>query len=207
MKEQSYYHIYHRGLNSADLFFRNEDYSRFLNRYFYYTIPAAETLAYCLLKNHFHSLIYIRNIKEQKQTFERAKYSDPNDQFHGLSYRHFKPYRISWQFGHLFNSHTKYMNMKYNRSGKLFESRFKRIEIDSNLYLSHMICYIHRNPIHHNITDDYSSYRYSSYSEHLSGTDSMLARNKVLRTLGGKKNYVASHLEFAAKLGKDYYLD
>ena len=42
---------------------------------------------------------------------------------------------------------SKYINKKKNRSGPLFESRFKSKHINDNKYLLHLSLYIHLNPL------------------------------------------------------------
>ncbi len=42
---------------------------------------------------------------------------------------------------------AKYINIKKNRRGPLFESRFKSKRVDSNKYLLHLSVYIHLNPL------------------------------------------------------------
>ena len=42
---------------------------------------------------------------------------------------------------------SKYINIKTNRRGPLFESRFKSKHVDSNDYLVHLSAYIHLNPL------------------------------------------------------------
>ncbi|MEW5908143.1 MAG: transposase [Patescibacteria group bacterium] len=42
---------------------------------------------------------------------------------------------------------AKYINIKTDRSGALFESKFKSKHIDSNNYLLHLSVYIHLNPL------------------------------------------------------------
>ena len=60
----NYYHIYNRGNNGIDIFFESGNYEYFLKLYHQYIHPVAETFAWCLLKNHFHILVYIRLEKE-----------------------------------------------------------------------------------------------------------------------------------------------
>ena len=54
-----YYHIYNRGINSCDIFYDNENYEYFLGLYHKYVSPVANTLAWVLMKNHFHFLVQI----------------------------------------------------------------------------------------------------------------------------------------------------
>ena len=60
----NFYHIYNRGNNGQDIFFENENYIFFLNRYDRYISPFCETIAWVLLKNHFHILIYVKDYED-----------------------------------------------------------------------------------------------------------------------------------------------
>ncbi len=64
-----YYHIYNRGNNRENLFYEERNYRYFLKLYARHVQPVVDTFAYCLLHNHFHSLVYIKTEEEQKQTF------------------------------------------------------------------------------------------------------------------------------------------
>lgn len=55
------------------------------------------------------------------------------------------------------------MNKMYDRTGALFETPFKRIEVNNDSYFSALIAYIHRNPETHGIIDDFREYPFSSY--------------------------------------------
>ena len=132
----NYYHIYNRGNNGIDIFFDSGNYLYFLKLYDQYIYPIAETYAWCLMKNHFHLLVYIREEKDilrdslEYSTVEIPKNLDP-----------------SKQFGHLFNAYTQAINKRYNRTGSLFERPFERKRVTSEKYLKNLIYYIHNNPV------------------------------------------------------------
>ena len=55
-----YYHIYNRGIDGEVLFREVRNYHHFLRLWAKYIEPVADTYAYCLLSNHFHFLIRIK---------------------------------------------------------------------------------------------------------------------------------------------------
>ena len=63
-----YYHVYNRGINGEDLFREERNYRYFLEKYAQYIEPVAETYAYCLLGNHFHLLVRIRDVEREVLT-------------------------------------------------------------------------------------------------------------------------------------------
>src|SRR4051812_16211295 len=109
------YHIYNRGNNRIDIFYEPVNYFHFLRLYDKYISPVAETFAWCLLKNHFHVLVRIKNKDEilpeqlSYSTREIPKLIDP-----------------SRQFSHFFNAYTQSINKRYHRTGSLFEKPFER---------------------------------------------------------------------------------
>ncbi len=62
----SYYHIYNRGNNGENIFHEERNYRYFLQLYLKYIFPVADTYAYCLLLNHFHLLVRIREAQAQE---------------------------------------------------------------------------------------------------------------------------------------------
>jgi REP element-mobilizing transposase RayT len=58
------YHIYSRGNDRDNLFFEERNYPYFLRLYGRHIHPMAETYAYCLLRNHLHLLVKIRDREE-----------------------------------------------------------------------------------------------------------------------------------------------
>jgi REP element-mobilizing transposase RayT len=182
IKEGRYYHIYNRGINSGDLFFENENYLHFLRLYDKYIDPIAETYAWCLLKNHFHLLVYIKNQEE----------IDPKL----LSYSTVeKPKMInaSKQFSNLFNAYTQAINKRHNRTGSLFEKNFKRKQIINKKYFQNMIFYIHNNPVSHGFADKIFDYPWSSYLSILSNKPTKLKRERVINMFENVDNFKYYH--------------
>jgi hypothetical protein len=152
-------------------------------------------------------LVKIRGYKEQENVFQKLKKIYPTGTFYGDQYESAKPFKSSAQFSHLFNSYTKSVNLKKNRSGTLFESTFKRKRIvDENNFLN-VVCYIHRNPIHHKITKTYKNYPYSSFKDFLHLKSTFIERKNLLKRFGGRDNFIEAHREFRLLLGSDYYLE
>lgn len=194
-----FYHIYNRGANRENIFFEQEDYDVFLKKYFYYLYPSVETLSWCLMSNHFHALIRIRTVSEQVELYKKFVESFKSGRFHGRFSPEIKSYNASRQLAHFMNSYTRFLNRKMNRKGTLIEGPIKRIKISSDSHLTHLICYIHRNPIHHGLTESYSEYTYSSYTDFINGRSSFTTKNKVLDLFEGIENFIDAHEEFKLK--------
>lgn len=177
-----YYHIYNRGNNSAPIFFETENYYHFLRLYAKYIHPIADTYAWCLLKNHFHFLIKVKEVNEIDVTkFTYSKHDKP------------KLIDASRQFSHLFNAYTQSINKRYQRTGSLFESRFERKLVDSERYFNNLVYYIHHNPVHHGLTKSPLLYPWSSYGTIISEQPTLLNRQAVLEAYGSKAAFVAYH--------------
>lgn len=130
---EAYYHLYNRGLNKQPIFLDSQDYSVFANLFKRYlsSEPVKDSkgreypnlhdqislLAFCLMPNHFHLLIYQRS--------DRA---------------------LSELIQHISTSYGMYFNKKYTRRGPLFENRFRAVHVDGQQYLDHISRYIHLNP-------------------------------------------------------------
>ena len=177
-----YYHIYNRGNNSCDIFFDNDNYIHFLNLYAKYIEPIAETFAWCLLKNHFHLLIRIKDEAE----------INPSD----LSYRTTDAPKIidpSKQFSHFFNAYTQAINKRHKRTGSLFEGRFMRKLVSSEKYFKQLVFYIHNNPVHHRLVKHASLYPWSSYDTVLSDKPTKLKRDYIIGLFDGAENFTFYH--------------
>ncbi|MGZ0015444.1 transposase [Yeosuana sp. AK3] len=178
----NYYHIYNRGNNVIDIFFETGNYHYFLRLYAKYIDPIAETYAWCLLKNHFHVLIRIKDKDEIKReelsynTTEKPKIINP-----------------SRQFSHFFNAYTQGINKRHNRTGSLFERTFKRKLVTTETYFKQLIFYIHNNPVHHGFVDKINLYPWSSFKTILSDQTTKLKRFEVIEAYGDLENFIYYH--------------
>ena len=172
LENGKYYHIYNRGINSTTLFKENKNYQHFLNLYDIHIEPIAETYAWCLMKNHFHFLVRIKDLKE----IESEKKILP-----------------SQSFSNLFNAYTKAFNKSYTRHGALFERPFRRKLINNESYFQNLIAYIHNNPVHHKICDHPIEYPWTSYLACLSDKPTKLKRNEVIEMFNDVYNFKYVH--------------
>jgi len=188
LEHGKFYHIYNRGINSCILFREPDNYEHFLGLYDKYISPVANTYAWVLMGNHFHVLVRIKK-EDEIGVYQSLKTDRSNDSVRFQTTTNLsesegpdkvkKPV-IHRHFSHLFNAYTKYFNRKYNRTGKLFETPFKRIQGKSMTQLKYLVYYIHHNPIHHGYCEHYLDYPWSSYLTILSPKQTKLKRDEVL---------------------------
>ena len=94
--EGYFYHIYNRGNNSEKIFFSEENYAYFLKLLTKYIFPVADIYAYCLLNNHFHILVRIKEKNEIE--INKLKFSTVEKP---------KDYKWSSYNSHISNAKTK----------------------------------------------------------------------------------------------------
>ena len=179
------YHLYNHANGSENLFRKQENYRYFLNKYLTYVFPIAETFAYCLLPNHVHFMIRIREERYLTKYFSEKRKGPPGPE--GLTGL------LSRQFGHFFNAYAKAYNQRYDRRGSLFEKPFKRKPVEDEGYFTTLITYIHNNPLHHGFVKNIDEWPHSSWFTYLSDKPTKLARQEGLRWFGGKEEFVNFH--------------
>ena len=136
------YHVMLRGINQQQIFEEKEDYEKYIQILKDCKAISEFTLyAYCLMGNHIHLLI-----KPEKEPLEQI----------------FK--RISVRF-------IYWYNIKYQRTGHLFQDRFKSEPVEDDVYFSTVLRYIHQNPVKAGICKKPEDYKYSSYREYIEVAD------------------------------------
>lgn len=165
--ENAHYHVTCRGNARQKIFLGESDRRAFLELLVRSTeIYQIEILAYVLMPNHFHLLV--KTPLGNLQEFMR----------------------------HFNISYTSYFNRTHDRSGHMYQGRYKAFLIDADRYLQGVSRYIHLNPVRirgasRKMLDAkrgyLKSYRWSSYPGYLSSRkrESFLGVNGVLGYFGG----------------------
>lgn len=146
--EKEYYHIYNRGNSKNKIFNSKEDYDRFCKLLFICNSeksfkfrdsiidqkkdawdfergrPLLEICAWVLMPNHFHIIL----ISHRSDLWN--EYNPITEFMRKLS-----------------TAYAMYFNKKYNRTGSLFEGKFKSKNISKDSYFNYIFSYVHLNPI------------------------------------------------------------
>lgn len=211
------YHVYNRGVDKRKVFLCDADYLRFIHDLFEFndTEPAlklnyyigqkpssevglpkmerkprkliVDILAFCLMPNHFH--LMLRQNKENGIT----------DFMHKLG-----------------TGYTNYFNKKYERSGALFQGKYKFVPIKEDGHFVHLPYYIHLNPLDlkfpewkdKRIKDRkkaikfLENYRWSSFLDYIGKKNfpSVTSREFLLDFFSGPGNYKKETLQWLEEI-------
>lgn len=133
------YHVILRGNGGQDTFFSKADRARF-----YFLLQEGvekyghRIHAFCLMTNHVHLAIQVCEVP--------------------LS-------RIMQNIGFRY---TTYLNRRKNRTGHVFQGRYKALLIDADNYLLELVRYIHCNPVRAGLVQSPDQYPWSSHRAYLS---------------------------------------
>jgi REP element-mobilizing transposase RayT len=214
-----FYHIYNHANGSDNLFREEENYYYFLRKWKKYIHPIADTVAYCLMPNHFHWLVKVkdRELLVLEMVRRRKLKNTILQNLRGLSDKHSKAEIINYfstidistlnlegleddistylsqQFSNLFNGYTKAINKRYKRYGSLFAPRFRRKLVDSSEYLRQLIIYIHTNPIHHGFSENLLEWEFSSFNDICSGEVNLFKFPELADLFENQEEMIKSH--------------
>ncbi|MBL7836105.1 MAG: transposase [Bacteroidetes bacterium] len=194
------YHVYNRS-NGKEILFKNDsDYNFFLINIKKYLSPFVNLYAYCLMNNHFHLLLEIKDLQSIKdymlyyysKKFHLNEISEIRVLERTYNFPEIRSF-ISKQFSNMFDSYTKVFNLKYERHGNLFERPFHRKLVQSNDYLKYLFFYIHVNPIRDSKTMKYEDSEWNSYKDYLNGNLELVDFERVLNLFGHQQEYESYH--------------
>lgn len=182
-----YYHIYNRGVDKRDIFMNKNDLSRFvLSVKEFNTInpvgsikdlilerkkdsdvqrpnPLVSIVCYCFNPNHFHFIL--------KQDVDGG---------------------ISEFFKRLLGGYTKYFNQVHNRSGSLFQGRFKSNLINNDAYILKIRPYVNINYLIHDIPTEKSHLVLASDREYDNMEFDLVSKEEaegILEFYGSNQNF------------------
>ena len=153
------YHVIMRGNARQDIFFDDEDRCRF-----YLLLQEGieryghRIHAFCLMTNHVHLAIQVGEVPLSRI-------------MQNLTFRY-----------------TRWVNWRQNRSGHLFQGRFKAILVDADSYLLELTRYIHLNPVRAGMVQSPEEYPWGGHRAYL-GKDTIpwLTTDLVLSQFAGTK--------------------
>ncbi|SET03749.1 transposase [Hymenobacter actinosclerus] len=153
------YHIYNRGNNRELIFYSKENYIYFLYKIRKHLLPQMRILAWCLMPNHFHLLVQVR------EEVTAAKCGSA--------------FRV------LLSSYTRAIQKQENRTGSLFQQQTlaKDMRDGTADYSLVCFCYIHQNPVRAQLTATPEKWPWSSYADYLGVRQGTLCDQEMARML------------------------
>ena len=132
-----------QGINK-EYIFKNEVYMSLYKRFMKEKLSGSNItiLAYCIMNNHAHLLVYTEKIQYLGKFMQRLN-----------------------------TTYSNYYNKMEGRVGYVFRDRYKTQNIYSRKQLYNCISYIHNNPVKAGMVDQPYKYNYSSYNEFLGNKD------------------------------------
>ncbi|MGB2965299.1 MAG: transposase [Anaerolineales bacterium] len=148
-----YYHIYNKAVTDNLLFNEEKNYRFFISKIQEYLPDTAKVLAYCLMPNHYHLIVQIKNC-DFPSSMRRLALS------YVVAYNNF-----------------------YDRKGHLFSGRYQRKHVEDLRYLLHLSRHIHLNPVKAKLVTKAEEWKYSSYREFIGLTRPVFVNQSIILEL------------------------
>jgi putative transposase len=151
------FHVIQRGNNRSACFFGEGDYYRYLGDLGQLSRQyAVDVHAYVLMTNHVHLLM-------------TAGHADG----------------VPLLMKFLGQRYVQYVNRRHERTGSLWEGRFRSCLVDTESYFLTCHRYIETNPVRAGMVRSPADYRWSSYRANAEGfPDSLLSPHAIVQALG-----------------------
>ena len=193
------YHIYNQGNNRQKIFYKEKNYIFFLRKMRTHLLPYVDVLAYCLMPNHFHWLVYTQPeaclpyVSIKKRNAFKSKSSD--------ELKKSNIQNLHQGIAVLLRSYTRAINKQEGRTGTLFRPKTKYkdgfvdgfVTIDGknknlffspdNTYAQKCFEYIHDNPVEANLVSQAESWTYSSAMDYANIRQGTLCNQTLAKQL------------------------
>lgn len=133
--QTNFFHVMCQGINKKYIFEKSEDIKFYIKLMYNSALEDnAKIIAYCVMNNHVHILLKVKNINSLSNYMKRIN-----------------------------QKYSFYFNKKYKRVGYVFRDRFKAQGIYTEKQYFNCINYIYNNPVKAGITKKPQEYPYSNY--------------------------------------------
>lgn len=196
---EAFYHIVCKSIDGIKLFQEHSNYFVFQERFKDFTGLCFDVWSYCLLSNHTHHIIQVKEkndiIKsieqlpiEERTTSMQSFLIDTDNEilFDAMIVRQMNRFLVSY---------ANNVNNRRKRKGGTFQKPFRRRMIENDSHLQQAIIYTNANAQKHQLIDDYKKFRYSSYSEILAGDQNFIEPQKVINFFGSIEKFIKVHQE------------
>lgn len=171
------YHIYNQGNNKQKVFYSEENYLFFLKKIKKHILPFADILAWCLMPNHFHLMVYVHTLEVSGgTTSSRTPTTLP-------------AINLNKSIGIMLASYTSAIHKQKKTSGSLFRDKTKAVcltkaesitpsyfnsyfgtylnlSIPEKEYPQRCFDYIHYNPVKANLVKRADDWEFSSCKDY-----------------------------------------
>jgi putative transposase len=202
------YHVLNRGVDKRKIFLDDNDYLRFIHDLFEFNDENPAFNVGHHFKNQYIDVRrqYIENRRPRKFLVEILAFSLMPNHYHLL----LKPKRangLETFIKKVNGGYAKYFNNKYERSGALFQGKYKSVLVKDEAHFIHLPYYIHLNPLDlvvpewrerkistsdvNKIERFLEKYRWSSYLDYIGKKNfpSVTQREFLVEFLGGPEQY------------------
>jgi REP element-mobilizing transposase RayT len=142
------HHLYNRGHNRENIIVERENYGYLLHLVRRHLRPVMDILAYCIMPNHYHLLVKIKQKSDflsEPKVHTKSDFSP--DDFEDMTSR------ISEAMRRLSIAYTKAINKRYGRVGALFQGPYQAKPVPPERLLD-LSCYLHHNPVAASLVED-----------------------------------------------------
>lgn len=200
------YHIYNQGNNRQKIFFNRENYFFFLKKIKKHIHPYADIIAWCLMPNHFHLMVLVKEIGRNVTTEIGESMTFSRSANESRTPTSISPTgSLNKSIGIMLASYTRAINNQNNTTGSLFRDKTKaecincpdgvtpsyvtgkdgitRINIKPDRKQYPQICfdYIHKNPVKAKLVLNPTEWEFSSARDYVGLQDGKLINMEIAK--------------------------
>ena len=149
---ETIYHIYNRGNQQRQIFFKRDNYIYFLEKLRKYVVPRCDILCWCLMPNHFHLLAYTT----EQSVAPLQKSNIPSQ-------------HLTEGIRLLLSSYAKGIQKQERFTGNLFQQKTKAkcVSDKNGNYALTSFHYVHQNPFNAKLVKAIEDWEFSSFLDYL----------------------------------------